>query len=153
MRPVAAADILTEPALVRTLDLATMAAADQDFTASFRLAAGAGPVACHALVVWFDTLFSERFCPEAPVELSTSPFGKQTHWAQTVLLLKAPITLAPAAVGAAGAAVAIQGTLSMARNKDKHRSLDIALQYSAVAADGSLGEAATCLYSMGVQED
>lgn len=42
----------------------------------------------HSLVVWFDTVFSERFCAERPVTLSTSPAEPQTHWAQTVLVLK-----------------------------------------------------------------
>jgi len=43
---------------------------------------------CTAVVVWFDVEFSQRFCKEHPVTLTTSPFSKQTHWAQTVLPLK-----------------------------------------------------------------
>jgi protein arginine N-methyltransferase 3 len=46
-----------------------------------------------ALVLWFDTEFSARFCAERPVALSTSPAGPQTHWAQTVLTLRAPVLL------------------------------------------------------------
>lgn len=37
----------------------------------------------HALVLWFDTEFSDRFCKEKPVLLTTSPHEGQTHWAQT----------------------------------------------------------------------
>ena len=47
----------------------------------------------HALVLWFDTEFSGRFCGERPVTLSTSPHGPQTHWAQTVLTLRQPVLL------------------------------------------------------------
>ncbi len=48
----------------------------------------AGPQACHSLVIWFDTVFSERFCLERPVTLDTSAEAPQTHWAQTVQLLR-----------------------------------------------------------------
>lgn len=37
----------------------------------------------HSLVLWFDTPFTERFCKEKPVMLSTSPHLEQTHWVQT----------------------------------------------------------------------
>lgn len=42
VRAVAPQHLLSEPALVRRFDLATMAASDQDFTAPFRLTVGAG---------------------------------------------------------------------------------------------------------------
>ena len=48
----------------------------------------AGPQECHAFVLWFDTDFSQRFCKEHAVKLSTSPYGPQTHWCQTVLVLR-----------------------------------------------------------------
>ena len=90
-------------------------------------------------MLWFDTLFSERFCKEHPVELSTSPNAPLTHWVQTVLLLKQPVLMAPAATaaGAPGLAVALTGQVSMARSKQTHRSLDIVLRYTAQYADGS----------------
>lgn len=47
-----------------------------------------GPQECHAFVLWFDTDFSPRFCKEHPVKLSTSPYTPQTHWCQTVLVLR-----------------------------------------------------------------
>ena len=34
-------------------------------------------------MLWFDTEFSDRFCKEKPVLLTTSPHEGQTHWAQT----------------------------------------------------------------------
>jgi protein arginine N-methyltransferase 1 len=38
----------------------------------------------HAIVAWFDTLFSDL---EHPITLSTSPFKEYTHWKQTVFYL------------------------------------------------------------------
>eukprot|EP00887_Chlorella_sp_A99_P001499 scaffold8.g1499.t1 len=151
VRQVAAEHVLGEGVEVRAFDLATMAPPDQDFTADFRLTVGAGPVEVGALVLWFDTLFTERFCGEAPGELSTSPFGPPTHWGQAVLALRTPVRLAPAGGGPPpGAAVALAGQLSMARSVHRHRSLDVALTYRAVAADGSKGEVVSLIYAMGV---
>lgn len=152
VRPVAAADLLTEGQQVASFDLATMAASDQDFTANFALHAGASAGDCHALVLWFDTIFTERFCSNTPVELSTSPQGPQTHWAQTVLVLPEPVRLVPAgaAGGAGGEAVTLQGRISMARRRRQHRCLDISVDYRAVHADGTQGVQRAQLYSLTV---
>ena len=84
--------ILTDSVEVKTLDLATCSARDTDFTSEFVLhfseAAAAAGTPCHAIVLWFDTHFSARFCAEHPVTLSTSPHEPPTHWAQTVLMFK-----------------------------------------------------------------
>lgn len=79
-----------------------MKAEEQDFTAEFTLEArppagadgDAAPQECAAIVLWFDTAFSQRHCREAPVVLSTSVYAPPTHWVQTVLLLKEPVVLA-----------------------------------------------------------
>lgn len=114
----------------------------------------AGPQRCAALVLWFDTLFSDRFCKEHPVELSTSPYSPQTHWVQTVLLLKQPVEMVPPAAAAGaqpGAAVALAGQLSMTRSRQTHRSLDIVLRYAPQYAGGTAGEEQVCIYGMGVE--
>ena len=113
----------------------------------------AGPQDCHAVVLWFDTHFSERFCCEHPVQLSTSPCGPQTHWAQTVLTLKQPVAMVPSAAAATAAptaAVALAGEISLCRSRSTHRSLDIVLRYTAQYADGSAGEEHVVIYGMGV---
>jgi hypothetical protein len=52
-----------------------------DFTASFELmlsessATVSGVTWCYGIVLWFDTGFTDRFCKEKPVVLSTSPFS------------------------------------------------------------------------------
>ncbi|PRW18336.1 putative arginine N-methyltransferase 3 [Chlorella sorokiniana] len=154
VRAVRAQDLISEAQCVQRFDLATMSADDQDFTAPFRLTVGAGPQECHSLVLWFDTLFSQRFCKEQAVVLSTSPAGTQTHWVQTVLLLKEPVLMAPAAVAPTcpDAAVALAGELSMTRSRRTHRSLDIVLRYAPHYADGSTGEERCVIYGMGVEK-
>ncbi|KAL4458014.1 hypothetical protein ABPG75_012879 [Micractinium tetrahymenae] len=154
VRVVSPQHLLSEPLCLQSFDLATMKPSDQDFTAPFRLTVGAGPQRCGALVLWFDTLFSDRFCKDHPVELSTSPYGPQTHWVQTVLLLKQPVEMVPPAAAAAappGAAVALAGQLSMTRSRQTHRSLDIVLRYAPQYADGTAGEEQVCIYGMGVE--
>ena len=82
---------MTDSVEVKTLDIASCSARDTDFTTEFQLrftGGGGGGGACHALVLWFDTHFSARFCREHPVTLSTSPHQPPTHWAQTVLIFK-----------------------------------------------------------------
>jgi protein arginine N-methyltransferase 3 len=129
------------------MDLATMTADQQDFTATFQLTAAASissssrsssgdssSVTVAALVLWFDVEFSERFCKDHPVTLSTSPSAEVTHWAHAVLPLQEPIKLAAAAADSrssssgGGLPCSVECRLSMARSKSKHRSLDISLE-------------------------
>ncbi|KFM23394.1 putative protein arginine N-methyltransferase 3 [Auxenochlorella protothecoides] len=127
VRLVRAEDLVTEPQNLHTFDLATMSCADQDFSATFQLRPRPGSAgACHAIVVWFDTAFSLRFCKDRPVVLDTSPTGQPTHWAQTILVLREALVL-DAATGQS-----VCGRLSFNRNKAKHRSLDITLQVAAM---------------------
>eukprot|EP00955_Chlamydomonas_euryale_P118333 366534-Chlamydomonas_euryale.AAC.10 len=154
--------IVTHDVRVKELDLCTMAASEQDFTADFTLTAkpaadgGAdtGCVEVAAVVLWFDTEFSARVCPEAPVTLSTSWASTPTHWAQTVLTLKEPVRLAlPSSSGGGGGepcAPCIMGRLSMVRHAHKHRYLDISLDYSAEYSDGRRVRNAA-MYSMAVE--
>jgi hypothetical protein len=60
--------------------------------------------------------------------------------------------LASAGEGSRGGAVAIEGCISFARNKKRHRSLDIAVQYSAVYGDGSKSPPQAVIYAMGVSD-
>jgi protein arginine N-methyltransferase 3 len=152
--------------VVQTFDLMTMKASEADFTTSFEIKAQLHPetsqapasdipapsgppssVTCYALAVWFDTDFTARFCKDHPVKLSTSPFAPKTHWQQTILTLKEPVTLAPpgaavsvqgdAQVGSKeGPAKSLAGRISIVKST-KHRSIDISIELTAVAASGS----------------
>ena len=150
VRAVNPSHLISEEQKLLSLDLATMKASDQDFSADFILRASSGPRTCAALVLWFDTLFSDRYCKETPVDLPTGPYGPLTHWAQTVLELPVAVQMAPAALGIEGAAVALRGRLSMARRSGRHRTLDISVEYAPVMANGKIGEMRVQLYAMGV---
>jgi protein arginine N-methyltransferase 3 len=123
---------------VHDMDLATMTADQQDFTTTFTLTANSSSsstVTVAAVVLWFDVEFSERFCKDCPVTLSTSPSAEVTHWAHAVLPLQRSIQLAAAAAAAGGSSggssgppSSVQCRLSMARSRKQHRSLDISLE-------------------------
>lgn len=124
--PVPASSLLGPGSLLTCLDLAVMTAADISFTESCTARVERSGT-CHCVVLWFDTLFSERFCREQPVTLTTSPHAPQTHWVQTVFLLKRPVHVAEGD--------ALQLRMSFAKGT-QHRSLDIALEVTSQTADG-----------------
>ena len=122
-----------------------------------------GPVMVHGVVLWFDTLFSERFSAETPGVLSTSPHERQTHWAQTMLHFPDPIALVPGGVpsgggeppetsGALGASsnpcTSIRVRVGMAKcaEEERVRGLDVSLEYVTVGASGEEGERKTRMY-------
>ena len=102
---------------------------------------------CYGLVIWFDTHFTDRFCKENPVILSTSPYTPKTHWSQTLLTFREPICLSSMKkyeeyipqggnVGTANSpATCIKGRISIARSS-RHRSIDISLETSAIGVKG-----------------
>ena len=154
IRVVDATDMLSEGIKFHSLDLATMGRDEQDFSsAEFVLTPSTGPSTSSStsssspssatcFVLWFDTEFSARFCPETPTVLPTGPNETATHWAQCVLPLKEEISLA----GCEG----VKGRISMSR-QHVHRTLDIAVEYSCVTGGGSEGPTVTQLYSIGVK--
>lgn len=134
--PVSRRALMSEGVAVKEFDLTTMSAADADFHADFELlATRCGE--CAGVVLWFDTPFSDRFCAEAPGNLSTSPYSTRTHWVQTVLVLERPPVLEEGDT--------LGGRLSYARNAAKHRSLDISIELRHRGTDGAeKGSCAQC---------
>ncbi|XP_010464990.1 PREDICTED: probable protein arginine N-methyltransferase 3 [Camelina sativa] len=142
-------DLVTEPALLQTFDLATMKPDEVDFTATATLEpieSEAKTRLCHGVVLWFDTGFTNRFCKENPTVLSTSPYTPPTHWAQTVLTFQEPITMAPASLltgddrrGDIGTeelpASSIHLRVSVARSYE-HRSIDVSLEATGLSSKG-----------------
>ena len=124
----------------------------------------AEPIMCHGIVVWFDTAFSERFCKEAPVVLTTSPHAERTHWAQTLLHFPEPVALVPHGsfwwgkdqpkMGLIGTrtnpAKGIKVRIGMAKCKEEERArgLDISLEYEPVLEDGTPGTRKARMYQM-----
>jgi type I protein arginine methyltransferase len=135
--------LLSEPAKVKEFDLPTMRASDADFHADFELVASKSGD-CRALVLWFDTLFTKRFCSDAPCVLSTSPLEKQTHWMQTVFVLRDAIPLSAGQKLCARCSFAKSG---------KHRSIDISFELERQGEDGKPGARVVQAYVMEVASD
>ncbi|KAF0895122.1 hypothetical protein E2562_006829 [Oryza meyeriana var. granulata] len=147
---VASEDIVTKTAVLHSFDLATMKENEMDFTSSFELrlsesgASQSGVTWCYGIVLWFDTGFTNRFCKEKPVNLSTSPFSTPTHWSQTIFTFKEPIAMAKeeSIVGSSELvgtdvcpAVMIKSRISIVRASE-HRSIDISIETTGISSDG-----------------
>ncbi|KAM3364396.1 hypothetical protein ACQJBY_014625 [Aegilops geniculata] len=144
-------DVVTDTAVLHYFDLATMKESEMDFTASLELrlpesgaAAAAGVTWCHGIVLWFDTGFTDRFCKDKPVVLSTSPFSTPTHWSQTIFTFEEPIAItneksvvgSSASVGSAECpAGTIRSRISIVRASE-HRSIDISIETMGISSDG-----------------
>lgn len=143
-------DIVTEAAVLHSFDLATMKENEMDFTASFELklresgAVVPGVTWCYGIVLWFDTGFTDRFCKEKPVVLSTSPFSTPTHWSQTVFTFEEPIAMvkgestldSSTSVGTDECpATTLRSRISIVRASE-HRSIDISVETTAISSDG-----------------
>ena len=121
-----------------------------DFTASFELRLSEsgtivpGVTLCYGIVLWFDTGFTNRFCKENPVVLSTSPFCTPTHWSQTIFTFEEPIAMvkesstlgSSAWVGTdESPATMLKSRISIVRASE-HRSIDISVETTAFSKDG-----------------
>ncbi|KVH93500.1 probable protein arginine N-methyltransferase 3 [Cynara cardunculus var. scolymus] len=144
-------DLVTNTALLQVFDLVTMKPDEVDFTASVQLEQKSSHSAgiestvtkCYGIVLWFETSFTSRFCKEMPTVLSTSPYTPPTHWSQTLLTFREPISLSKMLVNGSSStvgtdvapAVKIDSRISIARGVE-HRSIDISLEVTAIGFDG-----------------
>jgi protein arginine N-methyltransferase 1 len=115
---VAAEQIVTNTACVKTIDIMTMTRADCCIDAPFELRVTRNDYV-HALVAYFDVHFTA--CHK-PLGFSTGPKARATHWKQTVFYLDA----APAVC----AGESLSGRITCAPNARNVRDLDIALEFS-----------------------
>ncbi|KAK8299144.1 hypothetical protein V6Z11_D05G303700 [Gossypium hirsutum] len=142
-------DLVTNAAVLQSFDLATMKPDEVDFTATAELEAKNDTLdhkatACFGLVLWFETGFTSRFCKEMPTVLSTSPYTPKTHWSQTILTFREPISVASSKFTAEGSAAV--GTDACPASKillrisiahaTQHRCIDISLETAGVGSDG-----------------
>ncbi|KAK6143282.1 hypothetical protein DH2020_023630 [Rehmannia glutinosa] len=147
-------NIVTTTKVLQNFDLVTMQPKQMDFTAEVELEPKLvvplnNPTGskleitwCYGLVLWFETGFTERFCREKPVVLSTSPYDPSTHWSQTILTFREPIAMASnsggdklAEVGTNDCpAVKIQSRISIVR-ASQHRSIDISMELTGIGSD------------------
>ncbi|PKA58488.1 putative protein arginine N-methyltransferase 3 [Apostasia shenzhenica] len=149
-------DIVTESAVLQSFDLVTMSLEEMDFTSNCDLVlkdsleedsanAQSNTYWCYGIILWFETGFTNRFCKETPVVLSTSPYSSKTHWCQTIFTFHEPVAMASrksfpgSAVAAVGTeqcpAVRVRTRISIARSS-VHRSIDISLETMGISFDG-----------------
>lgn len=142
-------DLVTNSGTLQHFDITTMKPDEVDFTAKVELEPksdnpSSDSTLCYGVVLWFETGFTNRFCKETPVVLSTSPYTPKTHWSQTILTFREPIAIASkklnaetsSAIGTVGCpASSIQLRISIARGTE-HRSIDISLEAAAALPDG-----------------
>lgn len=108
----------------RTIDLYTVTVNDLTFKVPFKITAQRDDY-IHALISYFDISFDA--CHK-PIEFSTGPHAKYTHWKQTVFYLKEAITIK--------AGETIQGTFSLGPNAKNERDLDIVVDYEFKGENG-----------------
>ncbi|RPD59953.1 S-adenosyl-L-methionine-dependent methyltransferase [Lentinus tigrinus ALCF2SS1-6] len=114
--------VVSDPCLIKHIDLRTVKKEDLSFTAPFSLTVTRNDYA-HAFLAWFDILFE---CTHTKVKFSTGPHAKYTHWKQTVFYTPDTLTVS--------AGDKISGRLSCAPNARNNRDLDITIAYQ--VADG-----------------
>ncbi|KAI5123903.1 hypothetical protein M0805_005719 [Coniferiporia weirii] len=123
--------VVTDPCMIKHIDLRTAKKEDLSFSAPFSLTATRNDY-IHAFLAWFDVSFE---CTHKKVQFSTGPHAKYTHWKQTVFYTPSTVTISEGD--------AITGKLTCAPNERNNRDLDITIEWSAPD-----GPAATMSYKM-----
>ncbi|KAL7422446.1 Nuclear SAM-dependent mono-and asymmetric methyltransferase [Cryptotrichosporon argae] len=120
--------VVSQPCAIRHIDIATVKKEDLDFKVPFELKATRNDFV-HAFLGWFDINFS---CCHKPIQFSTGPHAKYTHWKQTVFYTPDTLTVSEGDT--------IRGTLSCAPNARNNRDLDIVVDYEVSGADAQKGQ-------------
>ncbi|KAG2128959.1 S-adenosyl-L-methionine-dependent methyltransferase [Suillus bovinus] len=110
--------VVTDPYVIKEIDLLTATKEDLTFTAPFSLVATRDDY-IHAFLAWFDIVFD---CTHKKVKFSTGPHAQYTHWKQTVFYTPSTITIKQGQE--------ITGELSCAPNARNNRDLDISISYA-----------------------
>lgn len=105
--------VLTEPNVIANFDLSTVTIDYSNFTYDFELKCTKDGLLT-SFVGYFDTFFES--VPN-PVEFSTSPFAKPTHWKQVVFFLEKPMDVRIGEI--------VSGKLACRRSETRMRSLDV----------------------------
>ncbi|XP_061564794.1 protein arginine N-methyltransferase 3 [Cololabis saira] len=104
--------LISEPAVIQTIDCNRVCLSELEFTADFSLKM-TKTTECTAIVGYFD-IFFDKDCSNK-VMFSTGPQVTKTHWKQTVFILDRPV---PAQAGEE-----LQGKVTVRKNKKDPRSL------------------------------
>ncbi|RSH94015.1 hypothetical protein EHS25_006668 [Saitozyma podzolica] len=125
--------VVSHPCAIKHIDIRTVQKEDLAFKVPFELKATRNDYV-HAFLGWFDISFS---CCHKPVNFSTGPQAKYTHWKQTVFYTPETLTVSEGET--------IRGMLSCAPNSRNNRDLDIVLDYEVVGNEATKG---TMTYKM-----
>lgn len=117
--------VMTSVQPVFKVDMSVVTKEELAFVVPFRLQAVRNDF-CHALVAFFDVVFSH--CHK-PVSFVTGPQMRPTHWKQTVLYLDTALVMK---VGET-----VEGTLACRPNEKNPRDLDIAVEYKFNGTNGN----------------
>ncbi|KAI0058698.1 protein arginine N-methyltransferase [Artomyces pyxidatus] len=109
--------VVTDPCVLKHIDLTTAKKEDLTFSSPFQLKATRNDFV-HAFLAWFDISFE---CTHKKVSFSTGPHAKYTHWKQTVFYTPSTITISDGQT--------ITGQLTCAPNARNNRDLDIKIAY------------------------
>ncbi|KAF3686740.1 Protein arginine N-methyltransferase 3 [Channa argus] len=108
--------LISEPAVIQTIDCNRVCLSDLDFTSDFCLKI-TNTTDCTAIVGYFD-IFFDKGCSNK-VMFSTGPQVTKTHWKQAVFLLERPFSVQ--------AGEDLQGKITVRKNKKDPRSLLVTL--------------------------
>ncbi|XP_017282208.1 protein arginine N-methyltransferase 3 [Kryptolebias marmoratus] len=108
--------LISEPAVIQTVDCNTVCLSELEFTTDFCLKM-INTTECTAIVGYFDIFFNKG-CSNK-VKFSTGPQVTKTHWKQTVFLLEKPIPVQ--------AGEELQGKITVRKNRKDPRSLFVTL--------------------------
>ncbi|KAG6850438.1 type I protein arginine N-methyltransferase Rmt1 [Arthromyces matolae] len=109
--------VVTDPCLLKHIDLLTAKKEDLTFDVPFTLNASRNDYV-HAFLAWFDISFE---CTHKKVKFSTGPHSQYTHWKQTVFYTPSTIVVSEGDQ--------INGRLACAPNARNNRDLDIGITY------------------------
>ncbi len=113
--------VVCDPYPIKQLDLLTVTKEELAFECDFTLNATRDDYV-HAFLGWFDISFDA--CHK-PVQFSTGPHSRYTHWKQTVFYTKDVLAL--------NQGDAVSGKLVCKPNERNNRDLDITIDYTVTA--------------------
>ncbi|KAL1745712.1 S-adenosyl-L-methionine-dependent methyltransferase [Schizophyllum fasciatum] len=118
--------VVTDPCVLKHIDLLTVKKEDLAFSAPFELTATRTDYA-HAFLAWFDIQFK---CTHKKVNFSTGPHAQYTHWKQTVFYTPQTLTLTEGDK--------ITGQLTCTPNARNNRDLDIKIEYKTPTEEAAM---------------
>lgn len=125
--------VVCDPYPIKHFNLLTVTKEQLTFDAEFTLNATRDDYV-HAFLGWFDISF---MACHKPVQFSTGPHSRYTHWKQTVFYTKDVLTV--------NQGDAISGRLVCKPNEKNNRDLDITIDYS---VQGSAASSGSMVYKM-----